>query len=53
LQPCWEIGCVSVRQGWVGEKFGLFEPPARSFSLCLDVQAIEFPPCRNSFPAAC
>jgi hypothetical protein len=28
---------------------GLFEHPARGFSVVLDVRTIEFPPCHNSF----
>jgi len=42
---------VSARQGWAGEKSGLFEHPARSSLVVLDVRAIEFPPCHNSFSA--
>jgi hypothetical protein len=44
---------VSARQGWAGEKSGLFEHPARGSSDVLDVRAIEFPLCHNSFSAAC
>ena len=43
---------VSTRQGWVGEKSGLFEHPARGSTVALDMRAIEFPPCHNSFSAA-
>ena len=43
---------VSARQGWAGEKSGLFEHPARGSPVVLDVQTIEFPPCHNSFSAA-
>jgi hypothetical protein len=32
---------------------GLFEHPARGFSVVLDVQTIEFSPYHNSFFAAC
>ncbi len=32
---------------------GLCEHPARGFSVVLDVRTIEFPPCHNSFSAAC
>jgi hypothetical protein len=32
---------------------GLFEHPARCSPVVLDVRAIEFPPCYNSFSAAC
>jgi hypothetical protein len=32
---------------------GLFEHPARSSPVALDVWGIEFPPCHNSFFAAC
>jgi hypothetical protein len=31
----------------------LFEHPAGCSSVVLDVRAIEFPPCHNSFSAAC
>ena len=31
---------------------GLFEHPARCYPVVLDVQAIEFPACYNSFSAA-
>jgi hypothetical protein len=40
---------VSARQGWVGEKAGLFEHPARCSPVVLDVQAIEFPPWPQEF----
>jgi hypothetical protein len=33
---------VLARQGWAGEKSGLFEHPACGFPVVLDVQAIEF-----------
>ncbi len=42
---------VSARRGWAGVKSGLFEHPAHSSLVVLDVQAIEFPPCHNSFSA--
>ena len=32
---------------------GLFEHPARCSPVVLDVRAMEFPPCHNSFSAAC
>jgi len=32
---------------------GLFEHPAQGSFVVLDVRAIEFPPCRNGFSAAC
>jgi hypothetical protein len=32
---------------------GLFEHPARCSPVALDVRAIEFLPCHNSFSAAC
>src|SRR5437870_1177337 len=32
---------------------GLFEHPARCSPVVLDVRTIEFPPCHNSFSAAC
>ena len=41
---------VSVRQGWAGEKSGLFEHPPQRSPIVLDVRTIEFPLCRNSFP---
>ncbi len=44
---------VSARQGWAGEKSGLFDHPARGSSVGLDVWAVEFPPCHNSFSASC
>jgi hypothetical protein len=40
---------VLARRGWAGEKSGLFEHPARGSPVVLDVRAIEFPPCHNSF----
>jgi len=42
---------VSARQGWAGEKYGLFEHPARCSLDVLDVWAIESPSCHNSFSA--
>ena len=39
---------VSARQGWVVEKSGLFEHPARCSPVVLDERAIEFSPCHNS-----
>ena len=42
---------VSARWGWAGKKSGLFEHPARGSPVVLDVRAIEFPPCHNSFAA--
>ena len=44
---------VSTRQGWAGEKSGLFEHPVWCALVLLDVRTIEFPPCHNSFSAAC
>jgi len=44
---------VSARQGWAGEKSGLFEHPAWCTPVALDVRAIEYPPCHNSFSADC
>ena len=44
-------GRVKYRQGWAGEKSGLFEHSARGSPVVLDVRAIEFPPCHNSFSA--
>jgi hypothetical protein len=44
---------VSARQGWAGEKSGLFEHPAWWTPDVLDVRTSEFPPCRNSFSTAC
>jgi hypothetical protein len=43
---------VSARRGWAGETSGLFEYPARCFPIVLDVRAIVFPPCHNSFPTS-
>jgi hypothetical protein len=42
---------VLARRGWAGEKSGLFEHPARCSPVVLDVRAIEFSPCHNSFSA--
>ena len=42
---------VLARQGWAGEKSGLFEHPARGSPVVLDVQTIEFQQCHNSFSA--
>ena len=39
---------VSARQGWAGEKPGLFEHPARCSPVVLDERDIEFSPCHNS-----
>ena len=44
---------VLARQGWAGEKSGLFEHPARCSPGVLDVRTIEDPPCHNGFLAAC
>jgi len=38
---------------WAGEKSGLFEHPVWCAPVLLDVRTIEFPPCHNSFSAAC
>ena len=32
---------------------GFFEHPARYFPVALDVQTVEFLPCKNGFPSAC
>ena len=44
---------VSARQGWAGEKSGLFEHPARGSPVGLDVRTNELPPHHNGFSAAC
>ena len=45
-------GCSS-RQGWAGEKSGLFEHPVWHIPVVLDVCASEVLACHNSFFAAC
>jgi hypothetical protein len=44
---------VLARQGWAGEKSGLFHHPARGSFVGLDVWAVESPPCHDSFSASC
>ncbi len=44
---------VSTRQGWAGEKSGLFEHPARCSPVVPGMPATEFPPCHNSFSVTC
>jgi hypothetical protein len=44
---------VSARQGWVGEKSGLFEHPAGVLFCCATCETIEVLTCQNSFSAAC
>jgi len=43
---------VSARQGWAGEKSGLFEHPAWCTPIVQDVQTSEFPAWPQSFSAA-
>ena len=42
---------VSARQGWAGEKSGLFGHPAWHYPIVLEMGTIEFTSCRNSFSA--
>jgi hypothetical protein len=44
---------VSARQGWEGEKSGLFEHPADLFHCPICALAIEFSPWHDGFSAAC
>src|ERR1700675_2958525 len=44
---------VSARQGWAGEKSGLFEHPAWRTPVIPDVQTSEIPACPQSFSVAC
>src|SRR5690242_8637615 len=40
---------VSARQGWAGEKSGLFEHPAWYFPVTLDMRISEGPACLQNF----
>ncbi len=44
---------VLARQGWVGEKSGLFEHPVEYHPIGSDVQKLEVLAYPNSFSAAC